>query len=385
MRRARSLGLVGPSGCGKSTLLELVGGLREPRPARSRSAGELGRRAPRPLRVHAAARPAAALAGGDRQRRAGAAKPRRLARRGAPARRHPLFERFGLAGFERARPAELSGGMRQRVAFLRTLLAGKPVLLLDEPFASLDAITRAEMQEWLAEALAAEPDRDPGHPRRRGGALPVRPGGGALGPRPRSAVAELPRPVARDARAAPRGASPRRDGFTLAARGERAADGAARSERAMRRWLAPLAIVAGPARRLGAGGAAGRDRQRALPRALPRPRAERHRAVAVAATAALLADNAWVTLQEVLGGLRALGRRRGRLRGRPPPLADPAPRLLPAARRLPDGADRRRRADPGGLVRLRDRPQAGDHRPDLLLPDHRQHARRAAARSTPSW
>ena len=46
--------------------------------------------------------------------------------------------------------------MRQRIAFLRTLLAGKPVLLLDEPFASLDAITRAEMQEWLAEALATE-------------------------------------------------------------------------------------------------------------------------------------------------------------------------------------------------------------------------------------
>jgi ABC-type nitrate/sulfonate/bicarbonate transport system ATPase subunit len=46
-------------------------------------------------------------------------------------------------------PSELSGGMRQRVAFLRTLLAGKPVLALDEPFASLDALTRSQAQAWL--------------------------------------------------------------------------------------------------------------------------------------------------------------------------------------------------------------------------------------------
>jgi NitT/TauT family transport system ATP-binding protein len=151
------VGLVGPSGCGKSTLLELVAGLREPSGGRievggrEAAPGRLGRCVFMPQRdlllpwLDAIDNAALAL----RNRGAGRAQARRKA--------HPLFERFGLAGFEQARPSELSGGMRQRVAFLRTLLAGKPVLLLDEPFASLDAITRAEMQEWLAGALAAEP------------------------------------------------------------------------------------------------------------------------------------------------------------------------------------------------------------------------------------
>jgi NitT/TauT family transport system ATP-binding protein len=151
------LGLVGPSGCGKSTLLELIAGLQQPTAGEievggmADSAGRLARCAFMPQRdmllpwLSAIDNAALAL------------RNRGMHRRAAREQAGRLFERFGLGGFERTRPAELSGGMRQRVAFLRTLVAGKPVLALDEPFASLDAITRAEMQGWLAEALRADP------------------------------------------------------------------------------------------------------------------------------------------------------------------------------------------------------------------------------------
>ena len=154
--RGEVVGLVGPSGCGKSTLLELVCGLSEPSEGRVEACGStdparrLASCAYMPQRdlllPWLSAIDNAALA----PRNAGASK--RASREQAA----PLFDRFGLADFAQARPDELSGGMRQRVAFLRTLLAGKPLLLLDEPFAALDAITRGEMQEWLAGALISE-------------------------------------------------------------------------------------------------------------------------------------------------------------------------------------------------------------------------------------
>ena len=150
------LGIVGPSGCGKSTLLELVSGLREQTRGRISINGGVEMSARLKSCAYMPQRDLLLpwLAAIDNA--AIALRNRGASRAGARRAAHPLFERFGLAGFERTRPAELSGGMRQRIAFLRTLLAGKPVLLLDEPFASLDAITRAEMQEWLAGALAAE-------------------------------------------------------------------------------------------------------------------------------------------------------------------------------------------------------------------------------------
>lgn len=155
--RHSRIGIVGPSGGGKTTLLQIVAGLLEP------DSGEVnveGGTAAKDRLTRCALMPQRDLLLPWRTAldNAGIALENRgVSRAEARRRTRPLFERFGLAMFETVRPAQLSGGMRQRVSFLRTLMAEKDVLLLDEPFGALDSITRAEMQSWLVRAMDEVP------------------------------------------------------------------------------------------------------------------------------------------------------------------------------------------------------------------------------------
>ena len=150
--------LIGPSGCGKSTLLDIVAGLYDATSGDIRLDGE-----PTPM--------AERLGRSAYMRQRDLLMPWRTAldnatlalevhgvsRREARAQAAARFAEFGLAGFERAYPAQLSGGMRQRVAFLRTVLAERPLLLLDEPFGALDALNRVSMQSWLLDRWETAP------------------------------------------------------------------------------------------------------------------------------------------------------------------------------------------------------------------------------------
>jgi NitT/TauT family transport system ATP-binding protein len=150
--------LVGPSGCGKSTLLRLVAGLEQP----SSGSVTIGGATPADLRERKR------LAVVPQQPgllpwRTVAQNARLLLevnRRRSPA-DHPdpmtLLTEVGLSDFLDAYPHELSGGMRQRVALVRGFALGAPLVLMDEPFAALDEITRAEMRELLARLLDRHP------------------------------------------------------------------------------------------------------------------------------------------------------------------------------------------------------------------------------------
>jgi putative hydroxymethylpyrimidine transport system ATP-binding protein len=145
--------MIGPSGCGKSTVFNILVGLEEASAGEIRLDGSL--HSPRSHQFAYMPQRDALLPwrtildnvilGLELQ-----GVPKRTARTDAL----DLFEAFGLKGFEKSYPFELSGGMRQRAALLRTVLTQRPLLLLDEPFGALDALTRSSLQEWLLQLQA---------------------------------------------------------------------------------------------------------------------------------------------------------------------------------------------------------------------------------------
>jgi putative hydroxymethylpyrimidine transport system ATP-binding protein len=144
--RGEFVALVGASGVGKSTIVRILTGLLTPQIGTALVAG---------------APPGPGRAGYMPQRdclmpwrtalenAAAGLEVQGVPAREARSRAQEMFPQFGLAGAEGLYPHQLSGGMRQRVAFVRTVLGGHEVLLLDEPFGALDALTRAQMQQWL--------------------------------------------------------------------------------------------------------------------------------------------------------------------------------------------------------------------------------------------
>ena len=140
--------IVGPSGCGKSTLMNIIAGLQSPDSGQvlladkdiTGSSGHVGYMFQKDLLI-----PWRTVLGNitlGPSLKGGVSKPETLEAA-------KMAERYGLGQFIDNYPHTLSGGMRQRVALMRTLLLHRPVMLLDEPFGALDAQTRVQLQQWL--------------------------------------------------------------------------------------------------------------------------------------------------------------------------------------------------------------------------------------------
>lgn len=143
--------LIGPSGCGKTTLLHIIAGLIHP----DSGTISLNGTPVSNCRRHVAYMQQKDLLLPWRTALKNTLLGPEISREEmeqAKARARQLFAEFGLAGFENVYPAQLSAGMRQRVALIRTLLSHREILLLDEPFGALDAITRSELHDWLLKA-----------------------------------------------------------------------------------------------------------------------------------------------------------------------------------------------------------------------------------------
>lgn len=154
LKRGEVVSIIGPSGCGKSTLLTIAAGLVKSQSGRvlvdgeeaTGEAGHVGFMMQRDeLFLWRTVLENVLLGLEVAKGRTDAADEQRAMQ---------LLAIAGLSGFEHHYPGALSGGMRQRAAFVRTLMLGRPVVLLDEPFGALDAITRSEMQGWLLKMRA---------------------------------------------------------------------------------------------------------------------------------------------------------------------------------------------------------------------------------------
>lgn len=143
--------LLGPSGCGKTTLLQIIGGLVRPDQGsvlldgeEITAAGAAGYMPQKDLLLPWRTLLQNVTLGPEVDGRS---------RWESEAQARELLERFGLGGFEESNPAQLSGGMRQRAALLRAVMYQSRFLILDEPLSALDALTRLELQVWLADLV----------------------------------------------------------------------------------------------------------------------------------------------------------------------------------------------------------------------------------------
>ena len=148
VKAGRFVSIIGPSGCGKSTLFNIIAGLQKPTGGSVTSDGQdiigkpgfVGYMLQQDMLLPWRTIVQNIILGLEIKK-----VPKKQALKEAM----PLIERYGLKGFENHYPHELSGGMRQRAALLRTLLYDRDIILLDEPFGALDAQTRLNMQDWL--------------------------------------------------------------------------------------------------------------------------------------------------------------------------------------------------------------------------------------------
>ncbi|MCV4229680.1 ABC transporter ATP-binding protein [Virgibacillus sp. LDC1] len=148
IEEGRFVSIIGPSGCGKSTLFNIIAGLMPPSTGKVMADGKdivgttgyVGYMLQKDMLLPWRTILDNIILGME---------VRGVPYKEAAERALPLMEKYGLKGFDKHYPKELSGGMKQRAALLRTLLYDRDIILLDEPFGALDAQTRLTMQNWL--------------------------------------------------------------------------------------------------------------------------------------------------------------------------------------------------------------------------------------------